>query len=233
MPLWAALHAEPTLAADTSKYQATRIAAGFGRQTPGHSARDDATGTESAILHAEFEGAGNHVLLQAANAAMGIAWAALVACLIPFPLSQAIALFLALVAALLMVVGAVVGNTDAGSPSGVGVPELHGNTDAKGGLGAGADVLYVQGAWVYDTLHEGWNEIHPIKVAMKVGCWKGDWTDFECGEGGNPPPPDVILRVRKQFEAARADATLANQARPEHQWHIHPDLDGCTSDVIV
>lgn len=202
----------------------------IGRETPGHTAFDEATGATSAILHAEFEGAGNYTLLQGADAALGLAIAALFACiLLPFPIS----LIVALLSLLVLILGALLANNDFGSPSDVDVPELHTNTDANGGLGAGADVLYVQGTWVYDTLHEGWNEIHPIKIAMKVGCWKGDWSDTACEDQNTTTPPDIILRVRKGFQVAQAEETIANQARPEHQWRLHPDLDGCARDVIL
>jgi hypothetical protein len=72
-------------------------------------------------------------------------------------------------------------------------------------------------------LHAGWNEIHPIKVCTKVGRSDGSWSD---------QPPDVILRARHEFEVARADETVASQARPEHQWQIHPDIDGCDPVII-
>jgi hypothetical protein len=204
----------------------------IGLETPGHKAFDEASGTTSAILHAEFEGAGNHTLLQAADAALGLAIAALFACIIlPFP----VGLILGLLSLLALILGALLGNNDFGSPSDAGGGELHTNTiDPDSGQAVGADVLYVQGTWVYDTLHEGWNEIHPIKVCTKIGCWKGDWGDIKCGEEGDPAPPDIILlRVRKGFQEAQAPETLANQALPENQWRFHPDLDGCASDIIV
>jgi hypothetical protein len=52
---------------------------------------------------------------------------------------------------------------------------------------AGADIVYVRGTWVYDSLHEGWNEIHPVKVCAKVGTWTGDWAT---------QPPIDLSKVR-------------------------------------
>ena len=65
-----------------------------------------------------------------------------------------------------------------GSPSDVNpdLPTIHKDQD----------VLYLQGTWVYDPLHEGYNEIHPIKVCTKIGCWKGDWTNTNCEPNGEP-----------------------------------------------
>lgn len=191
-----------------------------GLATPGHTATDKATGKISAILHCEFEGAGNYNLLIGAEAGLGLAIAALIGCMyFPYPAG----LILGLLALLALLLGGLLGNSDLGSPSDTGAGDLHTNTDDNGGLGAGADVVYVQGTWVYDPLHEGWNEIHPIKVCTKVRKWDGDWNT----------PPDVILRLRGRFAEARAPETLANQAKPEHQWQVHPGLDGCSAVIIL
>lgn len=203
----------------------------IGQPTPGLTAFDEASGTTSAILHAEFEGAGNDTLMKGAEAGLGLAIAALLACIaLPFPAG----LILAVLALMAFLLGATAGNNDFGSPSDVGVGELHTNTvDPETGLAVGADVLFVQGTWVYDPLHEGWNEIHPIKTCTKIGCWKGDWTDTTCGGEGGTTPPDIILRLRQGFQVAQAEVTLDNQKLPENQWQVHPDLDGCFRDIIL
>jgi hypothetical protein len=200
-----------------------------GLATAGHTVPETATGLPTAVLHAEFEGAGNHDLLLGAEAALGLAVAALIACMaLPYPWG----LVLALLALLALVVAALFGNGDLGSPSDVGTGNFHTNEiDPASGEALGADILYVQGSWVFDPLHEGWNEIHPIKVCTKVGCWNGDWFNTECH--GGTTPPDIILRLRNGFRVARAPETLANQALPEHQWRLHPDLDGCARPVIL
>lgn len=190
-----------------------------GLATPGHTARDEATGTTSAVLHAEFEGAGNYDLLLGAEAALGLAIAGLIACMTLPPI---VSIILGLLSLLALILAGLFGNYDSGSPADTGAGELHTNTDANGGQGAGADVLYVQGTWVYDPLHEGWNEIHPIKVCTKVRVWDGDWST----------PPDIILRLRKGFEVAQAPETLVNQTLPEFQWQLHPDIDGCAREII-
>jgi hypothetical protein len=198
------------------------------RPTPGHSSRDEfGTGKLSANLHAEFEGAGNYDLMQISQGMLGIAIGALLACVfLPFPADVVVSLGLALLALLAWLVGAALAKTvRQGDPSDVNpdIGTLHPNDQENGGLGSGADIVYMQGTWVHDPLHEGWNEIHPIKVCTKVGRWDGDWS---------AQPPDVILRARHGFEVAQADETRANQALPEHQWQVHPDLDGCSSVVI-
>jgi hypothetical protein len=198
------------------------------RPSPGHSARDEfGTGLVSATLHAEFEGAGNYDLMQISEGMLGFAIGSLLACVfLPWPADLIVGLGLTILAVLGWLIGAVLAKTvRPGDPSDVDpdIGTLHTNNDENGGLGLGADIVYVQGAWVHDPLHEGWNEIHPIKVCTKVGRWDGGWSD---------QPPDVILRARHAFEIARSDETRANQARPEHQWEVHPELDSCSTVVI-
>lgn len=186
-----------------------------GYEEEGYQVEDPATKALSATLHAEFEGAGNYDLMQISEGMLAFSIAAFLACLVlPWPIS----VLLALAALLGFAAGAIGAKTvRTGSPSDV-------NPDIKT-LEINADVVYVQGTWVYDPLHAGWNEIHPIKVCCIVG---------KCDEDGTTEPTgDVILRLRDGFQVARAEETRANQARPEHQWQTHPDLDGCAPDIIL
>jgi len=68
--------------------------------------------------------------------------------------------------------GTFIGSGDRGSPGDVkGAPtQLHDNDPVTG---LGADLLYGYGTWVFDSLHTGWNEIHPIKKCAFVGKWDG------------------------------------------------------------
>lgn len=199
------------------------------RTTPGHTARDAfGTGLECATLHCEFEGAGVYDWMQISEGMLAFAIAALLACvLLPWPADVIVSAGLALLALLGWLIGTILSKSvQQGDPEDVdpNIGPLHTNDEpGPDGLGRGADIVYVQGTWVYDPLHDGWNEIHPIKVCTKCRRWDGSW-----GE----PPPDIILRVRHGFDIARADGTLANQMRPEHQWELHPDVDGCAAVVI-
>lgn len=189
--------------------------------------------TGSATLHCEFEGSGNHDQYLLAQAMLGIATVAFAVCIfVPLWVSIFILALLFLVGLGLMI-GNKVGHP--GAPSDVN-PDLATIHKDK-------DVLYIQGTWVYDPLHEGYNEIHPIKVCCKIGCWNGDWTNTNCNPDQGPtgydlactgtPGPPILLRLRKGFQEAQAEETLANQARPEHQWRFHPVIDACAPDVIL
>ena len=191
------------------------------------------TGLKTWGLHAEFEGAGNFNLMQVSEGILGVAIGAFLLCLIaPWPIDLILALFVFLAG----LVGATVSKfVRPGSPSDVNpkLPTLETNDEDNEGRGRGADVLFVQGTWVYDSLHEGWNEIHPIKRCTKIGCWKGDWSDFRCGRDGAPTQPNIILRLQDAFHVAQAEETRANQTLAQNQWQLHPDIDGCSPIVIL
>jgi hypothetical protein len=188
----------------------------------GEFATDKASGKRSAILHAEFEGAGILDLQIGAKVGFGIAVAALLACVfIPGPIGAAIAAILALLALIAAAIGAAIGLGDTGSPADVdpNLGSLHTNDPANGGIGA--DLLYVYGTWVYDSFHTGWNEIHPIKICARVGRWDGDWPE-DWGA--------TVDGINDAFDDARSDDTKDNQDDPEHDWDVHPDVDGCEGE---
>jgi hypothetical protein len=204
-------------------------------ETPGYPPEgyhiyDKVTDTDSATLHAEFEGAGNYQLMQMAQGMMGFAIAAIFACVfLPFPADVIVSLGLGFLALLGFLLGAIVSKfARPGSPSDVN-PEINSLQTMTGpgenNQGVGADVVYIRGTWVYDPLHSGWNEIHPIKVCTSMGKWNGDWS-IQCNN-------DIILRLRKAFQDAQSDETRGNQSRPEHQWQVHPSLDGCDPGIIL
>lgn len=179
---------------------------------------EKSTGAKVAVLHGEFEGAGIRDLQIGAFAGYGIAVAALFVCIaVPFPWGAIIAGVLALLAFLALLIGGLVGLGDTGSPTDVNpnLGNLHTNED-KDHLGA--SLLYIEGTWVFDTMHEGWNEIHPIKVATEWGRWDGAWPDDAGAQ---------IDRLKAGFDDARSDETKDKQKKPRHKWKVHPDVDGC------
>lgn len=197
-----------------------------------------------AFLHCEFEGGGIYLLDKAAKAALAFATAAAVACAIPF-LGWIVCALLSAIALVIAFAGVVAALNDKGTPSVI---------DPKyPGVHTGRDILFVQGTWVYDSAHEGWNEIHPIKdcwlVAhatylrndvvdwdlaiashmIAIGKWKGDPKTPDKASG--PPTPDDwkgwVKTCCDRSAQATAPLTVDNQTRPENKWVIHPVIDGC------
>jgi hypothetical protein len=164
------------------------------------------------ILHAEFEGGGVKVLHDAAIAALAVSVVGAVLCSIPIIgwIACAIA---AVIAAAIIGIAAIVALNDTGSPTDVNsdLDELH----------SYQDVLIVKGTWVYDTAHEGWNEIHPIKQCQRI---------LNSGGGLTGWPKDIEDRVKEWCGAlgtAQSPITVEAQGRPENQWEVHPLVDGC------
>jgi len=169
----------------------------------------------TAALHCEFEGGGVYDVLIAALAALPFTAAATVVCSIPIFGWVACAI-LGGIAAVIAAVGLVVALTDRGDPNDVnpGLGEIHTN-DATG---RGADILVVRGVWVYDSLHTGWNEIHPILQCQRIGTWTGSWS---------VDTKTFVDHWCRALTTADDPATVASQLQPENQWEVHPVIDGC------
>ena len=119
----------------------------------------------------------------------------------------------ALVAAAIIGIAAAVALGETGSPTDVNaeLDDLH----------SYRDVLLMRGTWVYDSAHEGWNEIHPIKHCQRI---------MDSGGGLTGWPADTKDRVNRWCDAvgtAGSELTATSQQRPENQWEIHPVVDGC------
>ncbi|HEY8671373.1 MAG TPA: hypothetical protein VIL63_11075, partial [Terriglobales bacterium] len=132
----------------------------------------------TAVLHCEFEGGGVYDLMLAVLAALGVAALAAILCAIPI-VGWIACLILNLIAAAITLVGIVVALNDTANPNDLGTNL--GELQVNDATGRGADILVVQGGWVYDTAHEGWNEIHPIKQCQRIGTYDGNWDEY--GDG--------------------------------------------------
>jgi hypothetical protein len=180
----------------------------------GEFADEPNTSRRSWVLHAEFEGAGMHDFRIGALIALALAIAALIACAaLPPPFGVIAGAILSLLAFLAWLIGYLVGDDDYANPSDVsGTPsELHTNDP---NTNVGADLLYVSGTWVFDSFHEGWNELHPIKKCTPIGAWNGAW------------PADVPTIAQKLDDGFK-DAHNANDDDPHSRWEVHPYIDGC------
>jgi hypothetical protein len=187
---------------------------------------------KSAILHSEFEGGGVYKLLLSCLAALGYTVAALIAatiiCAIPvigWIACLIISLIFAAITAAIVGIGMANALDDKGNPYDVN-PNL-------GVLEQGKDLLVVKGTWVFDTAHEGWNEIHPIKHCQRIGMWAGSWeAEFDKLKDLVPANVTVDTAVFVKYwcdaiAASDTPGTHTNQAKPENQWEIHPVIDGC------
>jgi hypothetical protein len=175
----------------------------------------------AAALHAEFEGGGVFVLLQFCLPALALATAASVACTIPI-IGTIVCFILGGAAALVVVAGVIAALLNKGDPNDVnpGLGELH----TPDYTGRGGDILVVRGTWVYDSAHEGWNEIHPILHCQRIGTWNGSWASTPYAA---PNTKAAVERWCSALGKADDPATRDAQQHPANRWEIHPLVDGC------
>jgi hypothetical protein len=170
----------------------------------------------------EFEGSGVWDLYQALLVASVPAGIGAVVCVIPV-IGWIACLILSLIALAIIGIGMLIAQTDSS-------PDV---TVSGGVIHPGQDVLFVMGRWILDSAHTGWNELHPVISAQKVGTVShtnvvtgNPWTGTEFLD-------PVRLKIKLDsmcgltHEAGSAQ-TVSDQAQPQNQWTIHPLIDGCT-----
>lgn len=179
------------------------------------------------LLHCEIEGAGIADLRTLLWVLFGVfvVAAALYAIPIVGPVLSWILTILAFLA--FLIGGAAVQHDDASPPTDGGWGGSFNAFDSAASPDGLVDLAYVYGRWVYDSLHDGWNELHPLHFMIKIGQAKqgdlnrGDW----------PPELGTLqTRLDNQFAANATPASVAAQAEPQNQWTLHPLVDGCEGE---
>ena len=101
-----------------------------------------------------------------------------------------------------------------------------GKDQAGGGELKLKDRVIVRGTFTYDAGHEGWNEVHAVRIVQKVfdapnepNAFR-DYLDRWCKRLGEAAPNDRIDE--------RGDPlTTEEPRRPRDDWRMHPLVDGC------
>lgn len=181
------------------------------------------------FLHCEFEGSGIHDRL---NALYGIVATLLLALVVPG------FWIVSIILGLLLIFGKGIfgskGQPGSGTPLDVGVE--------PGSLDGGA-VVVVTGSWVYDSGHDGWNEIHPVTSCQVIG-YLGDegWAGFRYTDPATNlefglETVDSVVRFRDfwcgMLEGAQEAEEGGNTTDPANDWVIHPLVDGCEPAPII
>lgn len=185
-------------------------------------------------MHIEFEGGGVYDLLQACYAALALAAVAAAVCAVPI-FGWIACLVLSIASGLITLVGAINALNDKGNPTDVNsnLTSIHA---ANAPDGSGADILVVSGTWVYDSAHQGYNEVHPVKQCVRTGSIIVPWTLIDVGTPDHPVPlaiDDIGAYIDSwcsALSAAVSVGTIANQGQPQNQWVLHPLVDGCQPD---
>jgi hypothetical protein len=181
-------------------------------------------------LHCEFEGDGIRGLLDNAYIVLAFLLAGLVVSGL-----WIFSLFFALFAILSGIFLPEPGELGSGNPLDV---------DPFLGFLSHGDVVIVKGEWVYDSLHGGWNEIHPVRNCQVIGHLDDgqDWrnfkfTDLATGTEFKLDTRENVETFRKFWCDALDGAKVAedggNRDDPQHDWGIHPSIDGCKGPIII
>jgi hypothetical protein len=187
-----------------------------GVQSPGGS-------DQQFLLHCEIEGPGMYELRTLLWVLFGVFVLAAALSAIPV-IGPILSLILSILAFLAFLFGGpAIQQDDASPPSGGGWGGSF-NPYSGGNPNAPVDLAYVYGRWVYDSLHTGWNELHPLHFMIKIGTT----TAGSLGVGKWPTDlGDLIARYDLEYGVINAPSTVATQAEPQNQWTLHPLLDGC------
>jgi hypothetical protein len=97
--------------------------------------------------------------------------------------------------------------------------------------------VVIQGRWIYDSLHDGWNEIHAIHACQKIAAKDPDapWPTLVDGTDlGYPTSVSAAINARCDILAGFTGAEKGgNRTDPSNQWIVHPLLDGRQSGPII
>jgi hypothetical protein len=94
------------------------------------------------------------------------------------------------------------------------------------------DWVVVQGRWTYDGGHSGWSEVHATRIVQKINRYDvpTDLAGFRAYQkhwcellSEVPRIDDTGVHPLTPGQQTVAD----NQGSPEHQWVLHPEIDGC------
>jgi hypothetical protein len=182
-------------------------------------------------IHSEFEGSGIDNLLKWAVAVLAILIAAMILSAIPG--LGWLGLILKILAALIALIAAYVGLFDPLNP---GDPN-----DVNPNIGelARGDIVVIKGDWVYDSLHDGWNEIHAIHACQKIGIFDlANPKVWPALFNGMPiDTPDAVKAARDfwcdEIRKAEDAEDGGNRDDPAQNWVVHPLVDGCRTTIIT
>ena len=170
-------------------------------------------------LHSEFEGSGIRNLLAWAHVVLALLIALL---LVPYP-------FNVIILWLLSVISVFAGTTAVFDPWNPGDPA---DIDPNLGTLKNGDLVVLKGDWVYDSLHDGWNEIHAIHACQRIGEIDpaADWPPEMSTTVGVQQLVDEWCRSIADAEEAEEDGSRDD---PVNHWEVHPLIDGCKPPVII
>jgi hypothetical protein len=193
---------------------------------------DQENGKYLKSLHCEFEGSGIKDALEWAILLLALLIALLVLLIIGGPIIAAFIWLLQLLLGLTFITAlwsTLAQPFDPGNPDDADFVNY-------GTLGEG-DIVVIQGRWIYDALHIGWNEIHAIHACQRLttklltDSWPVLSGIYDLSDTG-----DVTKLMSKWCDILKQSTDAeegGNRTDPANHWIVHPLLDGCDSGPII
>jgi hypothetical protein len=191
-------------------------------------------------MHCEFEGDGIYQIREYMYVILALLTAAFY---LPWPLDFIVSL-------IAILIGLFGGIRNFRSPSEAVNPGNPLDVNPNLGTLSGGDLVVVKGEWIYDSLHAGWNEIHPVRhceiiieresiaveddildwshyvVTNPVTGLTVDFTDAASVESYR----QVWCGMIRDAEQSENDGSRDD---PRNDWYIHPLVDGCKPPIII
>ena len=192
-------------------------------------------------LHCEFEGDG---MVKIKEYLYVIAALLTAAYYMPWPMDL-------ILSSLALVIGLIGGYFHFRSPSNASDPGNPLDVNTNLGTLTPGDLVVVKGEWVYDSLHDGWNEIHPVRHCEIVierhnldipADQEPEWSDYlvcnpvtKANMTLDDPQNvklyrDVWCGLIRDCEEVEYEGSRTN---PQNDWHLHPLVDGCKPPDLI
>jgi hypothetical protein len=193
------------------------------------------------LLHCEFEGDGIYQIREYMYVILALLTLAFY---LPWPLDLIVSL-------LALLIGLLGGIRDFRSPA--NAPNPGNPLDVNENLGtlSGGDLVVIKGEWIYDSLHAGWHEIHPVRhceiivEAETIVVPDGETLDWPHYIVVNPATGQLVdfldaasvESYRQVWCGLIRDGETAEEGGsrddPKNAWEIHPLVDGCKPPIII
>ena len=193
------------------------------------------------FLHSEFEGSGIYRLREYMYV---IAALLALAFYLPWPLD--------FILSLLAILAALIGWQEQFQPPNQAADP--GNPlDVNPNLGdlSPNDLVIVKGEWIYDSLHKGWHEIHPVRFCCRPLKRSDipepddanlDWSDYQVPNPNTGQPmalddPANVELLKQKWCGMIHDCEDAEDGGsrddPQLNWSVHPVIDGCNPPIVI
>ena len=197
-------------------------------------------------LHCEFEGDGIYQIREHMYVILALLTAAFY---LPWPLDLILSL-------LALAFGFLGGIRDFRSPSEAADPGNPLDVNENLGTLSGGDLVVVKGEWIYDSLHAGWHEIHPVRhceiiierenlrdaAGNPIEDADLDWSDYVVTNPGTNQPVDFTDPTSAEsyrqvwcglIRDAEQPEEEGSRDDPRNDWVLHPLVDGCKPPIII